>query len=87
MARDLHAGVPVFRDPAVVKPDLPDEPEYKKIDNDIVPKKNEELDKLMAMAQAIGGDKKPDEKKDEKPAAGGGLSLDDLMKQAASISS
>ena len=70
----------------MILPDIPNEPEYKKIDNDIAPKKNEELDKLMAMAQAIGGtDAKPEAKKDDKPA-GGGLSLDDLMKQAASIS-
>ena len=84
-------GVPVFRDPAVIKAEIPPEPEYKKIDNDIADekkeKKNEELDKLMAMAQAIGGDKpaedKPSEKKEEKK---GSVSLDDLMKQAASIS-
>ena len=89
-----EGGVPVFKNPAAVKAEIPPEPEYKKIDNDFGDdkkdgKKNEELDKLMAMAQAIGGDKpagkeaKPEEKKEDKK---GGLSLDDLMKQAASLS-
>lgn len=94
-----EGGVPVFTDPKKVEPDLPAKPELKPVDHDIsgAGKKNEELDKLMAMAQAIGSDDKsaekpdkkevkPEDKKEEKKDSAGSVSLEDLMKQAASIS-
>lgn len=85
----MAGGVPVFKEPQLVAPELPDAPEYQKVDNtystgsdEKAKKNNEELDKLKAMAESIGG-KKEQPKDEEKPAKSGGLG--DLLKQAKSI--
>jgi chromosome segregation ATPase len=76
-----NGGVPVFKTPENYAPQYPDEPEYQKVNasyaaNGVAPtkKKNSELDKLQAMADALDGGKKK-----------GGTSLDDLAKQAAAL--
>lgn len=87
-------GVPVFKIPEVVLPELPTIPDYKKInygsssEADLEKKKknNDDLEKLLAMANAIGSDTDPAEKKEEKPAnSGGAIDLEALMKQAEAM--
>lgn len=101
-----EGGVPVFTDPKKVEAQLPEKPELKPVDHDLDGGKgNAELDKLMAMANAIGADDKKDEKKDDKKEdkkdekkddkkdakkddkkdGAGSPSLDELLKQAASL--
>ena len=88
-------GVPVFKEPSAVEAKMPAVPEYAAVDNtyntgvdEAEKKKNEELDKLKAMAGALGG-KPKEEPKPAAPAAeapkSGGTSLDDLLKKAKSI--
>ncbi|MBR4554060.1 MAG: plectin [Ruminococcus sp.] len=79
-------GVPVFRNPELQDPALPDAPEYTATDNTYVTgadaqaqKKNEELEKLKEMANSIGS--KP--KADSAPA--GGADLAAIAKQAAAL--
>lgn len=81
-------GVPVFKDPALHDPFVPEAPVFQETDNTYATgsdeqskKKNEELEKLKAMADSIG-DKKPAEKKQE---SGGGVDLAALAKQAAAL--
>ena len=93
-------GVPKFTVPEEVAAQLPKEPTLGKTDyayssgkskDDI--ERNEELEKLMSMAQSIASDddkkngkkeeKKDDKKKEEK--SGGGLDLDALAKMAESL--
>ena len=83
----IVGGVPVFKDPQLVDPALPDAPEYTETDNTYVTgtdeqtkKNNEELDKLKAMADSIGGDKPKEDKGDT-----GAIDLASLAKQAAAI--
>ena len=88
-------GVPVFTDPKKVDAKLPEEPKLTPVDHDLDSgRKNAELDKLMAMANAIGADDKDDDKKpekkeekksDKKDEKAPSVSLDELMKQAESI--
>ena len=86
---DLTAGgVPVFKDPALHDPFIPEAPVYQETDNtyatgmdEQAKKKNEELEKLKAMAESIG-DKKAD---DKKQPSGGGVDLAALSKQAAAL--
>lgn len=125
-----EGGVPVFRNPEAVAIDEPAEPDYEQVntdyhqnvDKEAEKKKQEELEKLQAMAASLSGGtaapKKEDKSAakaaaeleeltkmaaalDEKPAdtpapadkpapaedksASGGISLEDLMKQAASL--
>lgn len=85
-----EGGVPVFREPAKIEADLPDEPMLEKVnthysqneDKETAKKKNEELEKLRAMAASLGG--KGDKKKDGGKKSGG-TSLDDLAAMAASL--
>lgn len=90
----LAGGVPVFREPTMTSAKLPDAPEYQEVDNTYVTgggeaaaKKNEELDKLKAMAASIGGGKPKAEapKPAEESAPKSGSSLDDILKKAKSI--
>ncbi len=110
MLKDAEAslkkdGVPTFKIPEQIAADLPKEPTLGKTDynyntgkskDDI--ERNEELEKLMNMAQSIASDdtnkkeekksekkedKKDDKKKDGK--SGGGLDLDALAKMAESL--
>ena len=92
-------GVPKFKNPEEISPSLPDEPKLGKTDysyetgkskDDI--EKNEELEKLMNMAQSLAGEDKKSEKKEEKKAekkeeksSGGGLDLDALAKMAEAL--
>ena len=90
-------GVPVFSQPKSVEAKLPDAPVYEEVDNtyatgmsDEEKKKNEDLDKLKAMAAAINNTKIEPEKKEEpetsepaKPA--GSSALDEILKKAKSI--
>jgi hypothetical protein len=75
-----RGGVPVFKTPEKYEPQIPAEPEYKKTNTAYAAngaaakKKNSELDKLQAMAEALDGGKK-------KPAS----SLDELARQAAAL--
>lgn len=91
-------GVPVFSQPKSVEAKLPDAPVYEEVDNtyatgmsDEDKKKNEDLDKLKAMAEAINNTKIEPEKKEEpetsEPAkpAGGSSALDEILKKAKSI--
>lgn len=86
---DLTAGgVPVFKDPELREPKLPDEPAYTETDNtystgmdEDARKKNEELEKLKAMANSIGG-KKPEA---ASAPASSGPDLSALAKQAAAL--
>ena len=81
-----NGGVPVFKTPELHEAKLPDEPQYKQVDNTYGTgsgindkKKNEELDKLKAMADSIeGGSKK-------KKAKGADVDLASLAKQAAAL--
>ena len=90
-------GVPVFRDPQLKDADIPEAPQYQEIDNtyttgidDQTKKKNEELEKLKAMAASIGdnkadaGSKPAPEKKDEAPKSAA-PNLNDLLNKAKSI--
>ena len=105
MLKDAEAslkkdGVPKFTIPEEIAATLPDQPKLGKTDysyntgkskDDI--ERNEELEKLMNMAQSIASndDKKADKKdnkKDEKKKdskSGGGLDLDALAKMAESL--
>lgn len=86
-------GVPVFKLPEAVLPKLPTIPEYKKInynssesDQEKKKKNNDDLEKLLAMANAIGSDPVGGEKNEEKPAnSGGTIDLETLMRQAEAI--
>lgn len=71
-------GIPVFETIQEIKPDYPEEPVYQKPKTPPVQekKRNAELDKLQAMAEAIGSENKESKK---------GLSLDDLAKQAEAL--
>lgn len=73
-------GIPVFETAHEYKPEYPEEPVYQKPKTPPVQekKRNAELDKLQAMAEAIGG-----EKKEIRQSA----SLDDLTKQAEALNS
>lgn len=70
-----EGGVPVFRSPEKIAPKDIDEPSLKNVntdyiqneDKEAVKKKNEELEKLAAMAASIGGGK-PAPKSEETPA-------------------
>ena len=81
-------GVPVFRDPQLKEVVLPDKPELAAVDNtyasndEPAPKVNEELERLKAMASAIG-DKKPDGNDSEEKS--GGVDLAELAKKAAAL--
>lgn len=90
----MAGGVPVFKEPQMVDPVLPDAPEYQKIDNSYVTgtdektkKNNEELDKLKAMADSIGGNGEKSKKSEDKDKAedAGAIDLASLAKQAAAI--
>ena len=104
MLKDAEAslkkdGVPKFKVPEEIAADLPKEPVLGKTDysynstktkDDI--ERNEELEKLMSMAQSIAKDddkktEKKEEKKDNKKdtKSGGGLDLDALAKMAESL--
>lgn len=68
-------GVPVFREPELVEPAIPEEPVYEelksgKADEAKKQKANSELEKLAAMASAIDGGSKP-EAAESKPAESG----------------
>lgn len=80
-------GVPVFTEAKRVQPQLPDAPELKQVsfpngesNSEETRKKNSELDKLQAMAEAIGGEKKGGSEKKSS-----GTSLEELAKQAAAL--
>ena len=87
-------GVPKFTVPEEIQAEIPKEPKLGKTDYNYANAKdkaseerNEELEKLMNMAQSIAaddGDKKP-EKKEEKKASSGDLDLDALAKMAESL--
>ncbi len=94
--KEINAGgVPVFKIPEEIKAKLPEEPEYQKVDNtygEAAKKKNEDLEKLRAMANAIGGAKpanagKPADKPKNEPAPKkkGGMDLAALAQQAAAL--
>lgn len=77
----LKDGVPVFTMPERFEPELPDLPEFKPVDfsgekAEAAKKKNADLEKLQAMADAIGGGKKP---------AADVPDLDALAKQAEAL--
>lgn len=85
-------GVPVFREPSKIEPVMPSAPEYAAVDNtyntgvdEAEKKKNEELDKLKAMAESLGGKPKPAAEAPKAAAPKAGGSLDDLLKKAKSI--
>ena len=103
--KELTAGgVPTFKEPVIREPKLPEAPVYAEIDNTYMTgidenerKKNEELDKLKAMAESLSGSKakaaeepkkeaepkkEEEPKKADAPAAGG---LADILKKAKSI--
>ncbi len=81
--KELTAGgVPVFSVPKEIKPELPEEPEYQKVDNtygEAAKKKNDELEKLKAMASALDGSKPAAEKKNSN------ADLAALAQQAAAL--
>lgn len=87
-SRLTEGGVPVFKNPAVVEAESPDAPELKavntdyrqNVDREAEKKKNEELEKLQAMAASLGGSPKED-KSSQKAAA----DLDALAKMAADL--
>ncbi len=72
-------GIPVFETAQEIKPDYPKEPVYLKPKPapEHEKKRNAELDKLQAMAEAIGGTKSESKKSS--------VSLDDLKKQAEAL--
>ncbi len=90
-------GVPKFKVPEEIAADMPKEPKLGKPDYNYANAKdkaseerNEELEKLMSMAQSIASDddKKAAPKKEEKKAdkgSDGGLDLDALAKLAESL--
>lgn len=91
-------GVPVFKESGKVEVKYPAQPEYEEVDNtyetgmdDDTKKKNEELEKIKAMAASIGGAKpKAEAKAEPKPAdkpaeKKGGTDLSDLLAKAKSI--
>lgn len=78
-------GVPIFETPEIFEPEYPEKPVYQQVQsvNAEEPvkqsenkRKNQELDRLQAMAEAIDGGKS--KKKS-------GINLDDLAKQAAAL--
>lgn len=81
-----EGGVPVFKNPDTVSAEDPGAPELgavntdyaQNVDREAEKKKNEELEKLQAMAASLGG------KKEEKSSQSS-ASLDDLAKMAASL--
>ena len=99
---ELNAGgVPVFKDPVLHDPFVPDAPVYQETDNtyttgvdDQTKKKNEELEKLKAMAESLG-ERKPsssdaasapnDSAKKEDAPKSSGPNLSDLLNKAKSI--
>ena len=105
-AKLTEGGVPVFKTPEKLSPEYPEAPVLEKVntdysqnvDKEALKKKNEELEKLQAMAASLSGGKtakaaeKPKEepkkapqKAEEKKPAGGGIDLADLMKQAQAL--
>ena len=79
-------GVPVFREPAHYEAEIPEEPEYEKLSSSAEEdakkeKANSELEKLAAMAAAIGGDAPEEEAK----SAEDGIDLAALAAQAAAL--
>ncbi len=91
-------GVPKFKVPEEIAATLPSQPKLGKTDysystgkskDDI--EKNEELEKLMNMAQSLSGDDKKSDKKDSKKAdkkeekSSGGIDLDALAKMAEAL--
>ncbi len=76
-------GVPVFREPKVIAPVMPKEPEYEKTSSvknaENKKKSSSELEKLQAMAAAIGG------KEGKAAADGGDVDLAALMAQANAL--
>ena len=80
-------GVPEFRNPELVEPEYPDEPEPRK-PSESQKKSNAKLDELAKMAAAIAGGESKEgapesDKKDN--AKKGGVDLADLMKQAQAL--
>lgn len=80
-------GVPVFTVPGEIQPELPEQPALKPVDfsasskeasEEETKKKNEGLDRLQAMAAAIGGGEQP---------KSGSTSLEALAQQAAALDS
>lgn len=98
-----NGGIPIFVQPHEIKPEYPPEPVYIKPEPAPDEKTSSELDKLQAMAEAIGGmesiaeqPETPDNKKvsdasvqssGDSGAKKGGLNLDDLMRQASALES
>ena len=76
-------GIPIFETAQEIQPDYPEEPVYITPEPAPAPKPekkhNAELDKLQAMAEAIGGTET--KTKSQK----GSISLDDLTKQAEAL--
>lgn len=72
-------GIPVFETVQEIKPDYPEEPVYQKPKPapEHEKKRNAELDKLQAMAEAIGGTKTESKKSS--------INLDDLTRQAEAL--
>ena len=88
-------GVPVFRESGKVEAVKPEPPVYEEIDNtyetgmdEETKKKNEDLEKLKAMAASISGasEAKAEEKAEEKPAEKkGNADLSELLAKAKAI--
>lgn len=88
-------GVPVFRESGRVEAEKPEPPVYEEIDNtyetgmdEETKKKNEDLEKLKAMAASISGasEAKAEEKAEEKPAEKkGNADLSELLAKAKAI--
>jgi len=79
-------GVPVFRNPEIIEPMMPEEPEYEAMSSK--KKQHSELEKLAEMASSIGGKGDKAESKPAEPASAkkdGGVDLAELMKQAEAL--
>ena len=79
-------GVPVFKNPEVIEPMMPEEPEYEAMSSK--KKQNSELEKLAEMASSIGGKDNKAEDKPKEPAQkenSGSVDLAELMKQAEAL--
>lgn len=102
--RISSGGIPVFRMPEKVEAVMPDPPVYQKTDDTYTEsapetkaapaeeeKLNNDLDKLMAMADSLSDDSSAAEEApapaEEKPASNGGIDLDALLKQANALES
>ena len=107
-AKLTDGGVPVFKVPEKIAAETPEAPVLEKVntdysqnvDKEALRKKNEELEKLQAMAASLGAKPKPKDvpkeapekepkkepaKAEEKKPAGGGVDLAELMKQAQAL--